>query len=139
MKCWRRFWTYFCPLLIKNYKAQDILIHFRPMLAFSPFFHFYAPWKLQKLKVFLTFSGGIEREHWLEWVKNRKMCENSSKLTNKIRMSSVYIASFEQIKSRFIISPIFLVFRILRYRQKMLKRKYFIWKFICQGNFALKK
>ena len=29
---------------------------------FSPTFHFYAPWKRQKR--FLTFSGGIEMEHW---------------------------------------------------------------------------
>ena len=27
-------------------------------------FHFYIPWKRQKTKGFLTFSGGIEMKHW---------------------------------------------------------------------------
>ena len=31
---------------------------------FSPVSHFYAPWKRQKTKGFLTFSGGIEMWHW---------------------------------------------------------------------------
>ena len=31
-----------------------------------PMFHFYTPWKRQKTKGFLTFSGGIEMEHWHE-------------------------------------------------------------------------
>ena len=26
--------------------------------------HFYTPWKCQKTKGFLTFSGGVEMEHW---------------------------------------------------------------------------
>ena len=30
-------------------------------------FHFYSPWKRQKTKGFLTFSGGIEMEHWNDW------------------------------------------------------------------------
>ena len=29
-----------------------------------PVFHFYTPWKRQKTSGFLTFSGGIEMEHW---------------------------------------------------------------------------
>ena len=36
------------------------LTHFRPM---SPF---YTPWKRQKTRGFLKFSGSIEREHWSE-------------------------------------------------------------------------
>ena len=28
--------------------------------------HFYTPWKRQKTKGFLTFSGGIEMRHWRE-------------------------------------------------------------------------
>ena len=31
---------------------------------FSAMFHFYTPSKRQKTKVFLTFSWGIEMEHW---------------------------------------------------------------------------
>ena len=31
---------------------------------FSPVSHFYAPWKRQKTKGFLTFSGSIEMWHW---------------------------------------------------------------------------
>ena len=27
-------------------------------------FHFYTPWKCLKTQCFLTFSGGIEMEHW---------------------------------------------------------------------------
>ena len=29
-------------------------------------FHFYNPWKSQKTKGFLTFSGGTEMEYWHE-------------------------------------------------------------------------
>ena len=31
---------------------------------FNTKFHFNIPWKRQKAKGFLTFSGGIEMEHW---------------------------------------------------------------------------
>ena len=31
---------------------------------FSPMFHFLTPWKRQKIFGLLTFSGGIEMEHW---------------------------------------------------------------------------
>ena len=31
---------------------------------FKPVFHLYTPWKRQKTKGFLVFSGGIEMEHW---------------------------------------------------------------------------
>ena len=33
---------------------------------FWPMFLFYTPWKHQKTKGFLVFSGGIKWEHWLE-------------------------------------------------------------------------
>ena len=41
---------------------------------FGPIFHFYTPWKRQKTKDFLTFSGGIEiglklvNQKYLNWV-----------------------------------------------------------------------
>ena len=38
--------------------AENELTHFSPM------FHFCIPWKRQKTEGFLTFSGGIEMEHW---------------------------------------------------------------------------
>ena len=31
---------------------------------FSPMFHFHTSWKRQKSFNFLTFSGGVEMEHW---------------------------------------------------------------------------
>ena len=31
---------------------------------FSPVSYFYTPWKRQKIKGFLTFSGGIQMERW---------------------------------------------------------------------------
>ena len=39
---------------------------FNTLPHFMPMFHFYTPWKRQKTKGFLTFSGGIEMEHWNE-------------------------------------------------------------------------
>ena len=47
-----------CPLLLK---------HFWPM------FPFYTPWKQQKTKDFLVFSGDVKWEHWPEmgqWLQN---------------------------------------------------------------------
>ena len=35
-----------------------------PLTHFSPVSHFYTPWKRQKTKGFLKFSGGIEIWHW---------------------------------------------------------------------------
>ena len=48
----------FCILFLGNWRL--LITHFRPM------FPFYTPWKRQKTFDFLTFSGGIEREHWPE-------------------------------------------------------------------------
>ena len=43
-----------------NLSSEGFLTNFKPM------FHFYTPWKRQKTKDFLTFSGGMEMEHRLE-------------------------------------------------------------------------
>ena len=43
---------------LKNHGQSFFLTHF------SPVSHFYTPWKRQKTKAFLTFSGGIEMWHW---------------------------------------------------------------------------
>ena len=39
-------------------------VKFSFLIHFSPVPHFYTPWKLQKTKGFLMFSGGIEIRHW---------------------------------------------------------------------------
>ena len=39
---------------------------------FSPVSHIYTPWKRQKTKGFLTFSGGIEMWHWTKMVSIAK-------------------------------------------------------------------
>ena len=40
-----------------------------PLKYFSPVSHFYTPWKRQKTKGFLTYSGGIEM-----WRLNDAVC-----------------------------------------------------------------
>ena len=46
---------------------MKFLIYFNNVLTgFTPMFHFYTPWKRQKIVAFLPFSGGIEMEHWCE-------------------------------------------------------------------------
>ena len=42
---------------------------FATLTHFSPMSHFYTPWKRQKTFCFLTFSGGIEYDTGLKWVK----------------------------------------------------------------------
>ena len=44
--------------IIEGRKNRFRLTHFRPM------FPFYIHWKRQKTEGYLTFSGGIETEHW---------------------------------------------------------------------------
>ena len=66
--------------LTYRYLEEKSLTHF------SWKFHFYTPWKYQKIKVFLKLSGGIEMEHWLEMGKMcfaEKPSENSEYLQNK--------------------------------------------------------
>ena len=40
----------------------NILIHYMPLISF------YSHWKHQKIRAFLMFSGGIERDHGMKWV-----------------------------------------------------------------------
>ena len=44
---------------IRKYKSKGLN-------NFWPMFPFYNPWKHQKTKDFLVFSGGIKWEHWPE-------------------------------------------------------------------------
>ena len=41
-------------------------VFFIVITNFGSMFHLYTPWKRQKTFGFLTFSGGIEMEHWPE-------------------------------------------------------------------------
>ena len=54
------------------YSKRVLGIPFSETLThFCPVFLFYTPWKSQKTKGFLTFSGGIEMKHIrLKWVNN---------------------------------------------------------------------
>ena len=47
----------------KIFFSKKPFLHFDSYLIhFNPMFHFYTPWKRQKTKGFLRFSGGIEME-----------------------------------------------------------------------------
>ena len=54
-------------------------------------FHFYTPWKRQKTSGILTFSGGIELEHWFKMDLRR--------LAGRIEAWSIYVwmASFNAV------------------------------------------
>ena len=57
----------------EHWKWQNPGNHFkmRSSILSQPMFHFYTPWKRQKTKGLLTFSGGIEMELWvLRLLKN---------------------------------------------------------------------
>ena len=52
---------------------------------FIPLVSFYTPWKHQKTSGFLIFSGDIEREQCMEWVKwnvHRKITFEATKQSN---------------------------------------------------------
>ena len=51
-------------LLIAYAYIVRIVAIWQRLTQFSPVSHFYTPWKRQKTKGFLTFSGGIEMWHW---------------------------------------------------------------------------
>ena len=48
----------------RNYKNSENGNFCQGLTHFYPVSHFYTPWKHQKTKGFLTFSGGIEMWHW---------------------------------------------------------------------------
>ena len=63
---YKRFRDNFSPHLSSEF-SQTHLTHFTPM------FHFYTPWKCQKTRGFLTFSGGMEMISALNGLR-RKFC-----------------------------------------------------------------
>ena len=53
---------------------------------FSPMFHFYTTWKRQKTFGFLTFSRGIEMEHWAKmgWsIRKWDHCQKQGQIYNR--------------------------------------------------------
>ena len=58
-------WSPSIPLkTLKNQKYRKRPIEWNELTLFRQMSHFYTPWKRQKSKGFLTFSGGIEMGHW---------------------------------------------------------------------------
>ena len=58
-------WQQKCKLSwLINFTCQLDLVVKNSINPFYPIFYFYTPWKYQKTFRFLTFSGGIEIEHW---------------------------------------------------------------------------
>ena len=56
---------------IKQRKKEVMVWTFTFLSHFSPIFQTYTSWKRQKTKGFLTFSAGIEMEHWVNiWFKS---------------------------------------------------------------------
>ena len=59
------FWEQAIPCFVETfYKFGDLRFFHLLLTHFSLVSHFYTPWKRQKTKAFLTFSGGIEMWHW---------------------------------------------------------------------------
>ena len=64
-------WCYIYNHVLRNIAndvicIREIFSEFRSLTQFRPMFPFYNPWKHQKTKGFLVFSGGIKWEHWPE-------------------------------------------------------------------------
>ena len=58
------FWnsqSYFTQTLVKTKKLPNFPKFFGQLTHFMPLVSFYTPWKYQKTRCFLIFSGGVER------------------------------------------------------------------------------
>ena len=55
---------YVLKLNIQDTRATSVEADLVFLTHFSPVLHFYIPWKSQKTKGFLMFSGGIDMDHW---------------------------------------------------------------------------
>ena len=61
---WADVYLYIC-IYMYIYRGQIVHMKYASQLTyFSPVSHCHTPWKCQKTKGFLTFSGGIEMWHW---------------------------------------------------------------------------
>ena len=83
----------FLKLIKKNFNKSCRFHNFsRAILTFfSRIFHFCTPRKRQKNKACLTFSGGIEIEHWAKMVvsnSNTRNMQSIMKYRNKCKMAA---------------------------------------------------
>ena len=62
MIIWHRYLT-----ILKKIDFNINLMQKFLLTHFSPVSHFYTPWKRQKIKGFLTFSGGKKCDTGLKW------------------------------------------------------------------------
>ena len=53
-------------MLIGSATQAEVYYIVRILTCFIPLFPFCTPWKYQKTRGFLIFSGGVEREQWYE-------------------------------------------------------------------------
>ena len=49
-----------------NWVNLNFIVNYELLTYFKSMLHLSTPWKSQKISGFLTFSGGIEMEHWLK-------------------------------------------------------------------------
>ena len=84
---------------VKNVLRMEFLTHFRPV------FPFYTRWKHQKTRGFVTFSGGIEGEHWPEMGKSLFEIKTHQVLQDSVAIlpSSYMMPSSSYMKSRRVI------------------------------------
>ena len=81
---------------------------------FWPMFPFYTPWKHQKTKGFLVFSGGTKWEHWPNWVKQPSnlhstlfmisffsCCLDSSHCVKSVQIRSFFWTVFSRIRTEY--------------------------------------
>ena len=57
------FWN---KILFSNIDCSQFFSFWLALIHFQPMFYFNTPWKYQKTRGFLMFSGGIEVGHWLK-------------------------------------------------------------------------
>ena len=70
LKSSEQYLGYQLAFILKTLHHWFVFYEYRFLLThFSPVFQFYTRWKSQKTKGFLTFSGGIEMEHWAKMGK----------------------------------------------------------------------
>ena len=77
---------------------------------FSPVSHFYTPWKRQKTKGFLTFSGGIEMWHWTKVKNIQVFATEMFKVDNNI-IPPIFADNFSKTKSKLKTLPRIVLFR----------------------------
>ena len=67
----------FPPITIELRESIYENNYFIWLTYFKPMLHFSTPWKRQKTRGFLMFSGSIEMKSDLKWVKEEAIKKNS--------------------------------------------------------------